>query len=457
MPRPAALAVGVLLVAMASARAAAADPAATTTLVYPPWKHCYGLHRVTQTHLTLRAGFKHRFDNPQGLAALKLAAEDDTTTTRDDDELTVFGVNSGQHMLIYNTSLTAIAFYGREGSGTGEFRDPHGVAAATNGDVVVSDTGNDRLHVLRYAGDALRPVRIIRGDYAGRPLRRPLGVALEGGEVYVCDPDNARVLVLGLDGSLRRELRPLQDGAPFLSEPFAVAALRHDAPFNYFGDDVVVVSDSANARLVQMRPDGTVLAVRRLPDAGPLARRFDWLALDYHANLYVSDRSGRLHKFDRRLQYLLSVGRPGRGEYEFDEPRGLGLYRRFGQIFVAERQGAQYLWTGTDVFSPMLSDIRKLDDVWQGRVRFFLTEYARVEMELVDVDGAVHASVQPPRWTPPGPVQRDVRFTATPGTREVRLRIRAAPTYSSRKYLQVERLSPPVRLPAQDAPRLETR
>jgi hypothetical protein len=124
------------------------------------------------------------------------------------------------------------------------------------------------------------------------------------------------------------------------------------------------------------------------------------------------------------------------------------------------------------VFSPVLSDLRKLDNlrqdslrqdnlrqdnVWQGRVRFFLTEYARVELELVDAEGGVRASVQPPRWTPPGPVERDVRFTPTPGTTDVRLRVRAAPTYSSRKYLQVERLSPPVRLQPPDAPRLESR
>ena len=112
-----------LLFAMAPAVAAPQSP--TTTLVYPPWSHCYGMHRVNQTHLTLRAGFRYKFDDPQGVAALKLAAEDDPASTpRDDDELTVFGVNSGQGLLIYNTSITAIAFYGREGTGVGRVPPP---------------------------------------------------------------------------------------------------------------------------------------------------------------------------------------------------------------------------------------------------------------------------------------------------------------------------------------------
>src|SRR5262245_23639921 len=163
--------------------AIAAEPAPGTTLVYPPWSHCYGMHRVNQTHLTLRAGFRYKFTNPQGMAACKLAAEDDSTTRRDDDELTVFGVNSGQHMLIFNTSLTAIAFYGREGDGVGQFQLPVGVAAQRDGHVVVADTGNDRLHILRYADDALHHERFVQGSFAGRPLRRPQGVALEQDEV----------------------------------------------------------------------------------------------------------------------------------------------------------------------------------------------------------------------------------------------------------------------------------
>jgi hypothetical protein len=437
-------ALSAFVLAMLAIAPAARAQAPGTTLVYPPWSHCYGLHRVNQTHLTLRAGFRYRFDDPQGMAALKLAAEDDTASRRDDDELTVFGVNSGQHMLIYNTSLTAIAFYGREGRGVGEFRQPHGVAADRAGRVVVSDTGNGRLHVLQYRDDSLHHIRFIAGAFAGRPLRRPLGVALEGGEIYVCDPDEHRILVLDLEGDLRRELRPERGGVPLLHEPFAVAVIRGDHGDNFFGEDFVAVTDSLNKRLWKLDRKGQPFAVRRVRDTSSADGEFYYCAIDYHANIYCTDRGGRVHKFDRELRFLLDFGRPGRGEYEFDAPRGIGLYRRFGQMFVAEREGAQYLWIGTDVFTPSVGDLRSSGGGrWTGVARFFLTEYANVRLDLVDPTGTSRVTLQPSLWTPPGPVTRRIEFAGEPS--QLRLRVEAVPTYSARKVLRVEKRSQPLR------------
>jgi len=436
---------------MAATVAIAAAPG--TTFVYPPWSHCYGLHRVNQTHLTVRAGFRYKFDDPQGLAALKLAAEDDPDSRRDDDELTVFGVNSGQNHLIYNTSITAIAFYGASGDGVGEFRRPCGIAAQRDGHVVVADTGNDRLHVLQYADDRLQHVRFLAGEYNGKILRRPTGVALESGTVYVCDPEQDRILVLDLEGRFEREIRPVRDGEPFLQRPFAVAVIRIDQDANYFGEDFVVVTDSSRARLVQLDRRDRVLAVRRVSDLALHDGGFDWVAIDYHANVYCSDRGGKLHKFDRTLRPLTSFGRAGNGDYEFDQPRGLGLYRRFGQLFVAERRGAQYLWLGTDVFTPSLGDIAPLGPGrWSAVARYFLTEYAQVTLSLVDASGRELVSLQPSRWTPPGAVVRPVQFELPEHTGPVRLEVDATPTYSARKILHVEKFSQPLRFSARAAP-----
>lgn len=427
--------------------ASGASEAPPTSLVYPPWGHCYGLHRVSQVHLTMRAGFRAKFDDPQGLAAVKMRAEDDSTTLKDDDELTVLGVNSGQNQIIYNTSLTAIAFYGEAGNGPGQFRAPTGIAADRDGNVVVADTGNDRLHVLRYADDRLQHVRCIAGALAGGRLVAPRGVALEASEIYVADAGNARILVLALDGSVRRVLAPThEDGHALLVRPTAVAAIRARADFNFFGEDFVAVVDSGNARLLQLSHDGRLLASRRIGDLGQQARHFDYVAIDYHANVYCSDRSGRLHKFDRKLRPLLTFGKPGKGDYEFDEPRGIGLYRRFGQVFVAERAGAQYLWTGTDVFTPTLVELApRADSTWSGVVRYFLTEYARVQLQLVDAAEQPLLELQSPRWQSVGMVTTPVSFRLPPGTTAARLRIEAVPTYSSRSYLTVRKLGPPLR------------
>jgi hypothetical protein len=224
-----------------------------------------------------------------------------------------------------------------------------------------------------------------------------------------------------------------------------VAAIRPRSAHNYFGASFVVLTDSSRSRLLRLTQDGRVLQVRRLADIGEQAEEFGYVAIDYHANVYVSDRSGRLHKFDRRMRHLLSFGRPGFGDYEFDEPRGIGLYRRFGQVFVAERAGAQYFWTGTDVFSPQLVDVvRDAAGGWQGVARYFLTEYSRVRLELVDADERPVVELHRPLWRSVGAVQTPVSFRLPRVKGPLRLRVEPVPTYSSRRHHIVHKLGPPM-------------
>jgi hypothetical protein len=46
------------------------------------------------------------------LAAAKLESWDNPKTKKDDDEVIVYGVNSGQHEIIYNTSMYSLALFG---------------------------------------------------------------------------------------------------------------------------------------------------------------------------------------------------------------------------------------------------------------------------------------------------------------------------------------------------------
>jgi hypothetical protein len=221
--------------------------------------------------------------------------------------------------------------------------------------------------------------------------------------------------------------------------------VRADEENNFFGSDFIVVTDSLQLRLVQLDRTGARLASQRVQDVGRGSGEFDYPAIDYYGSVYCSDRGGRLHKFDRELHYLLAIGTPGRGDYEFDEPRGLGLYRRFGQLFVAEREGAQYLWMGTDVFTPSVTEVNpRPDGTTTATVRYFLTEYSLVQLDLVDAAGTVRAPLQPSAWTPPGSCTRPVRWRLTDAPAGLRVRVQALPTYSSRKVLKVEKSSQPL-------------
>ena len=123
---------------------------AHTTLVYPPFAHTLGIHRARPSHLELFLGDRTRFDDPQGLAAVKFASDDDPEARGDDFQLTLFGVNSGRGEVLYNSSMQTLAIYGRTGGGRDELDRPHGIAATVDGRVYVADTGNRRVVRLRW-------------------------------------------------------------------------------------------------------------------------------------------------------------------------------------------------------------------------------------------------------------------------------------------------------------------
>jgi len=62
--------------------------------------------------------------------------------------------NSKVHRLSIDGSW--LASWGRKGTGPGEFRTVHGIAFTPDGEVLVSDRGNDRVQVFSAAGDYLR-------------------------------------------------------------------------------------------------------------------------------------------------------------------------------------------------------------------------------------------------------------------------------------------------------------
>jgi hypothetical protein len=417
-----------------------------STLVTPPLMHCLGLHKVTQFHLDVYSGYREKFDDPEGLFCMKLACKDKPDSRRDDDELTVYGVNSGRGDIIYNKSLVSIGIAGAPGGDSMQFRNPLALTGDKDGNLYVADTGNDRIAHLRYADDELVWIKEIR-DRAPRGLRSPSGVCLSGGRLYVADTENDRVAVFDPDGSFAESF-----GAEFqeasLFRPYAIAAITEGDEFLYYGDHFIILTDSLGGRLWKLSPDGKALGIVRRSEIGG-AGTFDHVAIDYYGNVYVTDRTASLiHKFDRHLSYIVAIGDPGsKSGPHFDEPRGISIYRRFGQIFVSERSGAQYFWIGTDVLrysagNLVFDPVRRRCGV---DVSFLLTECSAISLALKDDQGKDRFTLIPTYMLPPGRFARrievDCPSAADLAKCKFRLVLVAAPTYSSREYLTVKRES----------------
>jgi hypothetical protein len=225
-----------------------------TTLITPPWNHCLGLHKVTQFHLDLYSGYSAKFSDPQGLFCTKLVSKDDESTDRDDDELTVFGLDPGEHRLIYNKGLTSIGIIGGEGIESLRFRSPVSITGDEKGNIYVADTGNDRIVHLRYLeNDDLVPAGEFRGP-ENDALDRPTGVSISGGRIYVADSGNNRIAVFDTEGRMQASLVPITEEER-LVRPSAVAAVTEGDDWLYYRDYYVVVVDSLGQRIWKLSPE----------------------------------------------------------------------------------------------------------------------------------------------------------------------------------------------------------
>jgi len=415
-----------------------------TTLITPPWNHCLGLHKVTQFHLDLYSGYRAKFGDPQGLFCTKLESKDDGGTDRDDDELTVFGLDRGENRLIYNKSLTSIGMIDASEGGGVRFRRPFALSGDEKGNVYVADTGNDRVVHLRYLdNDDLVFVREIRGA-EGDELDRPMGVAVSGGRIYVADSGNDRILVFDPDGGTLATLHPRTAGER-LEDPSAVAAVTEGDDWLYYRDYFIAVVDSLGKRIWKLSPEGDVLGVIRYdrPEGS-----FGHVAIDYYGNIYATDMlNGCIHKFNRYLDYIMAFGGSGTGRNQFDQPRGITIHRRFGQIFVSERAGAQYYWIGTDIIRFSARNLTL--DTTRGRlgldVSFLLTEHSFVSLHLENERGDEVTTILDDYLLPAGPFERHLEFPCAElepfANCKLRLVIVAKPTYSSRAFLEVRKES----------------
>ena len=108
---------------------------------------------------------------------------------------------------IFHASGRFIASYGQSGAAKGRFNRPSGICIGPNGDVYICDTFNDRIQILRspFAG-AMEPefevIRVIKPDRRSKtgPLKVPNKCVISNdGNLYVSDTGNNRIIVFPLD------------------------------------------------------------------------------------------------------------------------------------------------------------------------------------------------------------------------------------------------------------------
>lgn len=410
----------------------------STTLIYPLKGHTpFGIHRGTKFWLDVLTNGKAKFSDPQDLAVARLSSTDDPEDTTDDVLVTVWGLNSGRGEIIYNSGISNLKIFGGVGEEPGHFRNPRGIAADTNGRVLVADTGNNRVVELQDDGKRLNYVRVLAPGKNGPKLLEPTYCALDKtGGLYLSDTGHRRVIRLGSDGQLDRVVWR-GEGVP-LGLAFAEPGMDWFAPSEPLLYLVVVQEDGLGGpQLLRLDPNGQIKAKTNLPvEKAPFAA----IDIDYYGNVYVVATGGdQILKYSPQLQLLGTVGTRGSGNYKFRKPTGIAIWRRFGQVFISEAGGAHYFWIGADARNVSL-EISPAGNA--AILSMDLTERALVTCEWIDrrKRGLEKDPALPEVELLAGPQVLDLPLPEQKNMNEqnLKLRIRLMATYSSRNRLAKE-------------------
>lgn len=398
-----------------------------STLVIPPFWATIGFHKATQTEIYILLGGL-RIDTPQGIAVSKLMDQDDPSTTGDDDELTCYAADSGLGLMAYNPSAASVAVFGRPGKDPETLKEPHGLAASPEGLLYIADTGNRRVLVLNNRKGVLSPFYSLIGP------EEPYDIGFDKERnLYVTDRKARKIRVYDRRFAFQKDITHTR-----LKEPTGITVADGTDIWHYYKERFIVVINNRGEELLKFDLAGNLLKAVDMEKLLNKKVRMEYLTSDYYSQILVTDSAlSTVHKLDRELNYITSFGEYGTRDFQFIEPRGIGIWRRFGQVFITESTGGQYYWVGVDI-----KDIKLTTGSTHGRVKFLLTEPAILEMSLfnekkkkvltIRSNERVYAYKQEigfPLQDPAGEALKKGAYY---------LRISAAPTYSSRKVFRKE-------------------
>ncbi len=352
-----------------------------TTLVYPPFSHTLGYHKGTLSYLKLATGKSIEFRGVGGFSAAKIKFLDDPNTSNDDDELTLFLCDLLSNSILYNIGLTNIGIYKSPIIGDSSLWMPSDCEITPEGTLWVVNRMRNR--VVKYSFDG-RNLHYLE-DFGGFGILKgyfddPRQISVTSDKVYVTDYGNNRVQIFDHQGRFLKEVKGFD-------HPTGIAAVSSRDRWLRYRESFVVVIDSYKSRITKLSPNGKILSVVDKDDIDYSQVQFESIAIDYYGLIWVTDSYNNcLHLFDRNLDYIARYGREGTGDKEFLSPKGITIWRRYGQLFVVDSRSIQYFWMGVDAWIRGVEpEIFKPEE--GVTVSYYLTQVAIVTVNIYDSSG----------------------------------------------------------------------
>jgi DNA-binding beta-propeller fold protein YncE len=208
-----------------------------------------------------------------------------------------------------------LTIWGSRGIEPGHFEHPSGVAVDGDGYVYVADFAASRVQVLTSAGAFVRQFNPPPGDTLHAPSKVALGA---DGTIYVAD-GSACGISMWKDGVYLGWFGGCGGGPGLWAYSFGVAVK----------GDRVYVSDTMGYRIEVFTASGQYLAQFPTGDA------CEGLAVDAGGNIFVAEYGGRVDVFTPGGSRVSSIGAPGGGPGQLDNPYDVAL-DGMGHVYVAD-------------------------------------------------------------------------------------------------------------------------
>lgn len=156
-----------------------------------------------------------------------------------------------------------------------------------------------------------------------RQVANPVNICIDGGKKYVADPNEGRVFVYGRDDELVTAL-----GGDLKLKPFDISVRGRRCYVTDMNSNQVVVLDIASGK--------EIMRIGVAGDRDGQFKSITQIALDMDENIYVTDKVlGRVSKFDKEGVFLKSIGKLGDRINDFVRPKGIDVDRQ-GRIWVID-------------------------------------------------------------------------------------------------------------------------
>jgi DNA-binding beta-propeller fold protein YncE len=225
----------------------------------------------------------------------------------------------------FSPTGASIMKWGSEGTGNGQFKQPHGIAVGLSGNVYVDDTNNDRVQEFSPTGEFITKWGS-EGSGNGQ-FKNPYGVAVAGnGDVYVTDYSNDRVQEFSSSGEYLTKWGSIGSGNGQLLNPYGVAVAANGE---------VLVGEYGGNRVDEFSSTGVYITNWGSYGAGNgQVKNPSGVAIAATGVLYVADyKNSRIDKF---AAFPATPVRFGSMAGQFDEPASVAATPNGYAYYVAD-------------------------------------------------------------------------------------------------------------------------